>query len=280
MRREVILSRLCTAIVVSLASHWSLPAGATAQNPTVDAAQCRLTVGTSVRHYGSALLIRVGKCHQQRMRGKLLAVIDCNDPHTWVANGFQPGADALARDTQRLRDQMERCSPGPATPAEVGYIACPAPCSALPVGTFAELGECMKCLVEVCALTAAQDLFGTPPLPIGVAARKCQETAGRRSVVYLNKTMLTQQNCQFRKEVGQPDFVAAACGDLDDPSHPYAANIGRARQKVTDQVVKRCIGVDVATTLDSCGVDVFSEAACTIGAVDQCSAALFGAIYP
>jgi hypothetical protein len=265
---------LLTGVMLSIAGRVA------AQNPIVDNAQCRLTVGTSVRHYGSALLIRVSKCHQQRMRSRLPPGLDCNDPGAWAPNGFTSGAAALERDVQRLRDQMQRCSPGPATPADVGYVVCPVPCGALSVGTFAELGECMKCLVEAAALGAAQDVFGTPPVPLSRPARQCQATVGRRSVVYLNKSMLTQQNCQFRKEIAQADFVAADCGNLDDLNHPYAANVARARQKVTDQVTNRCGVVDLSADLNSCGTDAPSEATCTIAAVDQCAAALFSAVYP
>ena len=44
---------------------------------------------------------------------------------------------AVAADLRQL---------GITSPGEVGHTSCPAPCDSMPVGTFAELGECLKCV--------------------------------------------------------------------------------------------------------------------------------------
>jgi hypothetical protein len=267
-------------LVVLLALSLPPVHEAVAQDGLVRKAQCRLTVGTSIRHYASALLIRIGKCHHLRLGAKIPATVDCNAPASWAAAGYAAGAAAWQRDRERLRSQMAECRPTPQTPPEVGYTTCPAPCAGLPAGTFPEVGACLECLADACVLAAAQDVLGVPPLPIDSAARKCQATVGRRMVVYLNKTMLMQQDCEFRKEVQQPLFTDATCIDLDDAAHPYATKIGRARDKVAGQVGRRCSSVDLEGSLDTCGTDPVGEGACAMAAIDQCSGALFEGVYP
>jgi hypothetical protein len=276
----VSLTRTLVALGVVLFTCMLWPAPTAAQDPVVRKAQCRLTIGTSIRHYASALLIRIGKCHQLRLQAKLPANLDCNDPSTWAAQGYAKGGNAFARDVERLRGQMEECRPSPQTPPEVGYATCPAPCAGLPVTTFPEVGECLRCVADAYVLGVADSVLGMPPLPVDAAPRKCLASVGRRMVVYLNKSMLLEQNCEFRKATGQADFIGADCVALSDAAHPYANGIARARAKVADQVGKRCAGVDIVANLDSCGTDAATEGACAIDAVDQCTAVLFGAVFP
>ena len=116
----------------------------TAAAQSVSAAACRLSVGNSVRLFGELIGVQVGICHRQRMRGDLSNAIDCSQPSSWAADGYTDGSTALARGVARFRAAMQTCSPGPVTPADVGYTSCPAPCAGMPVPTFDELGACLQ----------------------------------------------------------------------------------------------------------------------------------------
>jgi len=252
----------------------------TAAAQSVSDAACRLSVGNSVRLFGEVIAVQVGICHRQRLRGALPSSIDCNQPSTWMASGYAHGATGVARGVVRFRAAMQACSPGPVTPADVGYTSCPAPCAGLPVTSFDELGACLQCVTEPAVLVALQAGFGTPPLPLPKPPRVCQLTVGRLIVRYFNKRALLQDGCQFRKEAGQTDYVAADCEAIETAPPAYADRIVRARQKLTRSIAARCGEVNLATDLDSCGADVSGETSCITAAVDQCTATLFAAIYP
>jgi len=246
----------------------------------VDRAQCRLSFGNSVRTRSTFTAIRVEICHRKQMLGKIDAAVDCNDPTTWAGSGYEEGVKAMARSLSRFEAESALCSPGVTTTSEVGYASCPAPCAALPTGTFPELGVCMACLVQASALSVAQTTLGTPPLPASKTTRKCQEAVGRGIVRYLNKRMVLQHGCQFLKEISKPGWESLDCTDLDQPTHPYVLRSQRARVKFQGQLDRRCGAVVFATELDTCGTDPATEASCVLAAVDTWSNTLHSALYP
>ncbi len=252
----------------------------TANAFTTPEAQCRLKAGTAYRAYGRDYAVRATKCHRDRMLGKLSPAADCDDPSTWAANGLTKDVAGLAAAEQRLRDVVNSCSPDILTPASLGYTTCPAPCDGVAVTTFDDLGECLYCLTDDCLRGAIESTYGVPPLLLEKEPRKCQERVGRDLVKYFNKRAVTEQICEFRKELGEDDYVGVDCTDFGDPLHPLAPRIERALAKLEKQVAKRCAGVDIGAQLDSCGTDVASEQLCLEAAVEQCTSRLFGAAYP
>jgi hypothetical protein len=247
---------------------------------TATEAQCRLKAGTAYRAYGRSYAVRAGKCHRDRMSGKLPPAIDCDDPSTWVANGFVKGYDGLVAAEQRLRDGVNSCSPDIAVPASLGYTSCPAPCAAINIASFDDLGECLFCLTDDCLRGAVDTVFGVPPLPITKLPQKCQERVGRDLVIYFNKRSVTEQICELRKELGKHNYVGLDCTDFGNPLHPLAPRIQRATDKLDKLVAKRCAGVDLVADLDTCGTDIAAEQACLKNAVEQCTQSLFEAAYP
>jgi hypothetical protein len=157
---------------------------------------------------------------------------------------------------------------------------CPAPCGAITVATFDDLGECLLCLTGDCLRSAVGTVFGMPPLPITKLPQKCQERVGRDLVIYYNKRAVTEQICEFRKEINKHNYVGIDCTDFSNPLHPLAPRIQRATAKLDKLIAKRCMGVDLVTDLDTCGTDVASEQACLKSAVEQCTESLFDAAYP
>jgi hypothetical protein len=243
-------------------------------------AQCRLKAGTAYRAYGRAYATRATKCHRNRMLGKIPAALDCDDPSTWAANGLTKDVEGLAAAEERLYAAVASCSPDIVAPGSLGYSACPAPCGAIAIATFGDLGDCLLCLTDSCLQGAVETAYGVPPLPIAKLPRKCQERVGRDLVIYFNKRSVTEQICEFRKELGKPAYIGIDCTDFTTPLNPLTPRIERATDKLEKLIAKRCAGVDIVTDLDSCGTDVASEQSCLRTEVEQCASTLFGAAYP
>lgn len=243
-------------------------------------AQCRLKAGTAYRIYGRDYTTRAARCHLKRMLGKFPPAVDCDDPSTWVANGLLRDSTGLATAAQRLRDAVNSCKPTITTPASLGYTTCPAPCGAVAINTFDDLGECLLCLTDDCLGSAVESVFGVPPLPIERTQRKCQERIGRELVLYYNKRSLHEQVCELRKELENPGYIGIDCTDFTNPLHPLARRLERIHEKLEKLVAKRCADVDIGAQLDSCGTDVASEQTCLKAAVEQCTELLFDAAYP
>jgi hypothetical protein len=247
---------------------------------TTPEAQCRLKAGTAYRAYGRAYTTRATKCHRNRMLGKVPPAVDCDDPSTWAANGLSKDVDGLAGAEQRLYDAVNSCSPDIASPASLGYTVCPAPCGAITITTFDDLGDCLYCLTDDCLRGAVETTFGVPPLPLAKEPRKCQERIGRDLVIYFNKRAVTEQICELRKELGKHNYIGIDCTDFSNPLNPLKPRIDRAVAKLEKLVAKRCAGIDIGVQLDSCGTDIPSQQACLKASVEQCTSSLFGAAYP
>lgn len=266
---------------VLAAAVLAVPAAGAAQGHYLsDQAQCRLSFGNSVRDLASVTALRVEICHRNRMKGTVPVSVNCSDPATWAGAGYTDGAEGRQRDLDRFAAESAFCSPGITTPAEVGYTSCPAPCGALPVTTFPELGECLECFTAAGALVVMQDAHGTPPAPSLKGPRKCLEAVGRGIVRYINKRMLRQHTCQFLKDIGEPGYDAVQCAHTNNPSHPDYERAQRTVEKIRNQITRRCAEVDFATTLDTCGTEPVSEHACVISLVDDWTADLMTALYP
>jgi len=241
-------------------------------------ALCRLSFGNTVRQRVAFVSTQVWLCHHRRLLGRIPASIDCSDMSTWDGAAYTDGVEALARGLQRTLAQSEACTVP--TTSEVGYTSCPAPCAGLPTTTFPELGLCMECLTQASALTALQDTLGMPPVGAGRAPHACQQIIARSMIIYLNKRMKMQHDCQVLKEVQKPGFVGVDCGDIHQPTHPYITRAQRALEKITRNITRRCAPVMLASELDTCGTDAASEAACVVDAANQWTNTLMTALYP
>ncbi len=275
--RDVTNRALALAIAVGIG--WASAGVVSAQLSSRDAA-CRYKVAQAARNYSAFVVERALLCHKKRARGSLPAAIECNDPSTWAANGFDRGAYLHSKDRSELARKVAGCRPD-ATLAALGYASCPAPCDALPVGTLDELSNCMLCLADDCMLDAVQSVYGTTPLPATKAAGKCVERAGRHLESYYNARTFMQQKCQMKKDKGYANWTGVPdCGDLDDPAHPFFAKNAAYRAKRENVLQRRCANVDVAAETGTCGTDAATLAACATAAAESCSNSLFPQVFP
>lgn len=245
-------------------------------------ARCRYKVSNAARTYLNHLAQRINTCHQRRMREQLPVGLDCNAPSTWAANGYASGAQKMQKSLEKITGIANSCNPVGDTPASVGYITCPAPCGALPVGTFTEVAACMKCVVDACMLPAAQQIYGTVPLPVSYLARQCQQVMGIKLEEYTTKRLYIQNSCRYNQERGKPSVQGFDClTDLDNPASPMAVPHRRILNDLNARVFNRCeLVLDLPGELDSCASDAASAVSCVLAATSSCGDAVYQASMP
>jgi len=268
-------------LAVALLGATATPQPAAGQYTSREAA-CRYKVAQATRNYSAFVVERALLCHKQRIQGKLPAAIDCNDASTWAVHGFTRGVYLRAKDRAQHAKKISACHPDAAPLANLGYGAnCPAPCGAIALNEFSDLGECALCLADDCMDSALTTAFGTTPLPATHAARKCVERTGRHLENYYNARSFMQQKCQMKKDRGYAGWVAVPdCGDLASPAHPYSFRMTAYRAKKSLVLERRCSDVDVAAETDTCGVDAASLVACTNAIAEQCTDQIFPQLMP
>lgn len=271
-----------STVVGLLLGAWVVATAARGMGQTLPGrdAQCRYKVANAARVYGDYLTQRIATCHQWRMKGKLPAAIDCNDPATWNANGYARGNDLMQKTFLKVRRIVEGCRPTAGTVASLGYNSCPAPCAAVTVSNFADVAACMRCLVDDCALAAATAVYGTPPLPAAPPERNCQQIIGRKLNVYMTKRAYLEAVCQYNRERGKPAFAGLDCLDIDNPANTMHYIHIRALNDLNTLITNQCTPVDMAAELDSCGSDAASAIACLLAQSSACADSLFAATFP
>ena len=256
-----------------------LPALA-ADREAADKGQCRLSFARSLRALSVSLAFRSGLCHRDRLKEKLAADIDCNDPWSWTPEAYPRGAGRVAHDLSRFAAESEFCTPTVKTTAEVGYLSCPAPCAALPVTSFPELGDCLACIAADASPTYMAALVGTPPVSGDRNALRCQIAVGHNVSRYLHKRKKLQNGCEFLTEIAKDGFVGVDCVDIGAPGHPYERRINRLRARVVDQVRRKCAKADLAATLALCDDDVTAAGECVASLVDAWAAQIHPSAFP
>lgn len=251
-----------------------------ADRVAADRGQCRLSFARSLRALSVSLAFRSGLCHRDRLKGKLDPGIDCNDPWSWTPVSYPRGASRVAHDLSRFAAESEFCTPTIDTTAEVGYLSCPAPCDALPVTNFPELGDCLACIAEDALPTYLTSIVGTPPVTGDRDASRCQIAVGHNVSRYLHKRKKLQNGCEFLTEIAKDGFVGVDCVDIGAPGHPYERRINRLRARVVDQVRRKCAKADLAATLDLCDDDVTAAGECVASLVDAWAAQIHPSAFP
>lgn len=241
--------------------------------------QCRLKTAEAARGHALFLTKRIGYCHQQRLKGRISPAVDCNDPSTWAANGFERGVDLETKALARLADRVATCKPT-GTLADLGYGACPAPCGAITITDIASLTQCVRCKSEDCTLAAARSIFGTPSLAMERAPQKCQERAGRHLTLYLKNRGFFQNVCEYARSVARRGFETADCIDTESSEHPFFSRLSRFKLKQDNVLIRRCADVDVAVDLSSCGSDAAGLVGCIAAEVQACTDELFRMAFP
>lgn len=243
-------------------------------------AHCRYKVANAARTYTNYLLQRISTCHQWRIKEKVSPAIDCNDPSTWSANGYQRGTELMQKTLIKITRLAESCRPIGGTPASVGYTACPAPCGAVTISSFSDVAACMSCLADSCAVPAAAAVTGTAPLPITHLATRCQQILARKLQSYTVKRAFLEAACQYNKELGKPAFVGLDCLDLDNPANNMHYVHERALTDLDIKIGNQCEPVDMTTEIDSCATTPAGAITCLRSNAAACADALFSASFP
>lgn len=243
---------------------------------------CRYKVSNAARMYLNHLAQRINTCHQRRMRGDLPAALNCNDPSSWAANGYTSGAAKMQTTIAKIQDLASSCNPVGETPASVGYSACPAPCGAMPVSTFAEVGLCMRCVVDSCLLPAVQQIYGTVPLPVGYHALRCQQVMGRKMEEYTTKRLFLESSCRVNQERGKPYLQGLDCiTALESPTTAISVAHDRAMNDFNQRIFNRCDLVpDIVAELDSCATDATTSLSCVFAVTSSCADTVYQASMP
>lgn len=269
--------RLTSLVALTLTCLGAAPATAATLEPRD--AQCRVKVGEAARDYALFLTKRIGLCHRMRLKGTLPSAIDCADPSTWAANGFQRGVDLQFKALNRLPDRVETCNPTGGL-AALGYGTCPAPCDAITINSIPTLTSCVQCMVEDSVLGAATAIFGTPSLTMTRAEQKCQERAGRYLTQYVKERLYLQNICQHGVELVRDGFEMANCIDINTNTHPFFLRLQVIKAQQDKVLQNRCEDIDVGTALAGCGSDTPSLIACVAAEIEAATDALWQTAFP
>lgn len=245
-----------------------------------DRGLCRLSFAHSLRALAVSFAFRSQVCHRDRLRGKVDAAVDCNDPWSWTSDDYPVGLKLVERDLGRYRARSARCPQTVATTAEIGHVSCPSPCASLPTSTFPELGTCLECVAADATPAALAAAFGTPPVPGERAAVNCMTAIGRGLARHYHRRKKLQNDCEFLVEIQKTGWVGVVCADLENPTHPYSYRMGRFRERVAGQITRKCRDVDLDGLLDACGDTPESVAACSLDIAEDWTATMHAACYP
>lgn len=260
--RRLVLGALSLALV-------TLPVGAGAQPPqAVVDHLCLSHVFAGASKLGRDTVKQLGKCHSQRLNGKLPAATDCNDESN------APWAGLRARDADSLRLRTyKRCHVSNASPpATLGFASCPAPCdTAVPIiSTYADVAECVICQVHASAEQLAVSVYGTPTLPTGTQ-EACFSRLTRVIRHYIGARLKAQRSCQLSQDKGRLP------PEVDCRTYDHTGIVGRSTALIAPGVAK-CSDADLQG-LDSCGSTVGEEAACLPLEIDAATVEFFEAVY-
>ena len=182
------------------------------------AAKCQKALATGVRRVTGAALRGVEKCHRARMRAASPTTGDCNDP----SQSTGASLERLQRAVAKLPNLAERGCAAAGPPASLGYDPCPAPCGAVAISTYADVGECLACLAQDRTRTVAVSIFGQPLSPgMRTPETVCHAALVRATRKYIAKRMSAQQRCKTDEANGAP--IGTDCRDGD-----YRSEISQA----------------------------------------------------
>lgn len=261
-------------VIVALGALLLLTSTAPAQNipaTTVDAL-CRKDLHKTLGRLARESVKEMNKCHTRRMRGTFDASRDCNLPEN------SPSPNKALREADKLRRRASHSCAGdrrvPASiPSVLGYTACPAPCAEVAIDdSYANVAECIICLNRRLSIQLVTDTAGTPTIPIGDAAKRCQDRVGNLVKKYLSKRITDQEQCMTARELGMID------ASIDCRTADLLGRVAKARNNLIANI-DRC-GDAALAALDGCADNVVDERTCAVDAVESTVDALFDAIYP
>jgi hypothetical protein len=254
-----------TTLVLTLAA---LAGRAQAAPQEVIDSLCRTNLMAGVHKLGRDTLKQLGKCHSQRLNGQLPASTDCN------LEVNAPWADLREsnEDSLRLR-AYKRCTvPPAASPDEMGFSSCPAPCDYYTpsIQNYFDATECLICQTFRITESLSGVVFGTPSLPAG-DEEPCWARLTRVVRHYIGVVLKAQRSCKMEQE--QADIGPEVDCRTYDPKGRVATAV-----ELVHAGVAYCSDADVAA-LDSCSDTQAALAPCLIDEINAGTFALFDTIY-
>jgi len=256
--------------IAAVAAIALLASSANAQF-SADERKCRQTIAKN----GSKLIGTLGKtlsgCHKNRLKGKVMPVVDCNNVAAADAKGKIAKAEGKFRDA--VGGAKDKCIG--LSPSLLNFYQCPAPCDvAVPaITSFADVAECAICTAEnsVAAMEAAGQ--GSPVPPLGKAEGKCHGTIGKNQTKHLATILKERTKCQGDAEkLGATS--TSSCSGVDPKG-----KIAKARAKTEAGIAKSCSAADLNAVSSCSTVGTTELSSCLLDDSDVRGEALFQSLF-
>ena len=225
---------------------------------TKDEAKCRSTIFKATSKYQAGAWKAVAGCHKGKLKGKVGAGIDCNDPIQADTKGKLGKAASKIRDS--LGGAKDKCADKTTGAALSNVLAvygrCPSPGEITDDGgatdgidDFSELADCLIAVSDSLIGLTASEVMGDPDHALlSKDLAKCQGTIGKSTAKLMATISKERGKCQAGadKAGGNIDWT---CGSFDGKG-----KIASTGQKFKDGITKACLGdEDTLDALDSCG---------------------------
>lgn len=227
-------------------------------------AKCRATIAKTTGKLAATIDKAIGKCHKDRLKGKVGPATDCNNSAVADTKG------KISKAAQKLRDSVggvkDKCKDKKTgavfTDVLAAYPSCPSPGDTSDDGgatsgidSFSELAECMIALATKVSELTASEILGSPDTTVitstnkaAKAAIKCHGSIAKAYGKLVATIVKERAKCQkgVDKALGP---ISWACGGTDPKG-----KILKASTKLNASIDKACIdGPTMLNALDSCG---------------------------
>ncbi len=239
---------------------------------TKDEAKCRSTIFKTTSKYQAGAWKAVAGCHKGKLKGKVGAGVDCNDPIQADIKGKLGKAASKIRDS--LGGAKDKCADKTTGDALSNVLAvygrCPSPGEITDDGgatdgidDFSELADCLIAVSDSLIGLTASEVMGDPDhASLSKDLAKCQGTIGKSTAKLMATISKERGKCQAGadKAGGNIDWT---CGSFDGKG-----KIASTGQKFKDGITKACLGdEDTLDALDSCGDTPAQLQACLVDTI-------------
>ncbi len=260
--------RLAAVLFTIMISIAFLPSQTSAQVSS-DEAKCRAFISKSVGKQVKAAQKAIGKCHKDRIKGKILPAVDCNTISIADTKGKVAGAEMKFSD-----NIVAQCSDtgGPLGDVLAQFTTCHSPSETADDGgattdidDFLEVAACVSAMARALSESNARQILGTPDAlavqnleNLTKNLSKCHAEVGKRYAKLIETAAKVGAKCQKASDAssGPLDYVCAGL----DPDGKILKTLNKLKASVT----KRCgsLSLPDMNTLDMCGDSADQVGAC------------------
>ena len=239
---------------------------------TKDEAKCRSTIFKATSKYQAGAWKAVAGCHKGKLKGKVGAGVDCNDPIQADTKGKLGKAASKIRDS--LGGAKDKCadktSGNPLSNVLAAYGRCPSPGEVTDDGgatdgidDFSELADCLIAVSDSLIGLTASEVMGDPVhAAVSQDLAKCQRPIAKRTAKLMATLGKERGKCQAGADKAGGN-IAWTCGSFDGKG-----KIASTGQKFKDGITKACLGdEDTLDALDSCGDTPAQLQACLVDTI-------------